>query len=313
MPHGTLEVLLLGAKDIENTDFFSNMDPYAIITCLTQEKRSSVASGKGTTPEWNETFLFTISDDVSELRIKIMDSDNLTQDDFVGEATIPLESLFHEGSIPPTSYNVTKDEQYCGEIRVGLTFTHQSTSTAKFAGLAIVVLQVQEIDRCILGDRCPLNPKRQWEDESVLRKECKTRERSGIQFRGGELWWMETICYGLICKQQHQRRRTTLANHPADVAVEEGARFIHVLSLSEEFLAKFLSKFRDDAAKLLVAYKGIFWMLRRVRIVNLYFVAIVGSDGRSSCSVFARNLPLGAMAALEPKLETNFGFDRGLP
>ncbi|CAL5340093.1 unnamed protein product [Camellia sinensis] len=125
MPHGTLEVLLLGAKDIENTDFFSNMDPYAIITCLTQEKRSSVASGKGTTPEWNETFLFTISDDVSELRIKIMDSDNLTQDDFVGEATIPLESLFHEGSIPPTSYNVTKDEQYCGEIRVGLTFTHQ--------------------------------------------------------------------------------------------------------------------------------------------------------------------------------------------
>ncbi|KAI8017392.1 ABC transporter D family member 1 [Camellia lanceoleosa] len=38
---------------------------------------------------------------------------------------IPLESLFHEGSIPPTSYNVTKDEQYCGEIRVGLTFTRQ--------------------------------------------------------------------------------------------------------------------------------------------------------------------------------------------
>ncbi|CAL5397893.1 unnamed protein product [Camellia sinensis] len=208
MPHGTLEVLLLGAKDIENTDFFSNMDPYAIITCLTQEKRSSVASGKGTTPEWNETFLFTISDDVSELRIKIMDSDNLTQDDFVGEATIPLESLFHEGSIPPTSYNVTKDEQYCGEIRVGLTFTRQVE----------------------IGD-------------SIWRRRALAD--------GNNLLWTNL-------KQQHQRRRTTLANHPADVAVEEGAKFILVLSLSEEFLAKFISKFRDDAAKLLVAYKGDF-------------------------------------------------------
>ncbi|THF96031.1 hypothetical protein TEA_010798 [Camellia sinensis var. sinensis] len=133
----------------------ANMDPYAIITCLTQEKRSSVASGKGTTPEWNETFLFTISDDVSELRIKIMDSDNLTQDDFVGEATIPLESLFHEGSIPPTSYNVTKDEQYCGEIRVGLTFTRQRVSgflwpKGKRWSLALVLAQRKVVPKAKL-------------------------------------------------------------------------------------------------------------------------------------------------------------------
>ncbi|GFS34878.1 calcium-dependent lipid-binding (CaLB domain) family protein [Actinidia rufa] len=101
------------------------MDPYAIITCRTQEQKSSVASGKGTTPEWNETFVFTLSDGVSELTIKIMDSDSLGEDDFVGEATIPLEPLFIEGSIPPTSYNVVKDQEFRGEVKVGLTFTHQ--------------------------------------------------------------------------------------------------------------------------------------------------------------------------------------------
>lgn len=84
-----------------------------------------------------------------------MDSDNLNDDDFVGEATlvltliysciinlliiyifhlhfikilscnfrIPLEPVLVEGNVPPTSYNVVKDDQYCGEIRVGLTFT----------------------------------------------------------------------------------------------------------------------------------------------------------------------------------------------
>ncbi|CAA6662666.1 unnamed protein product [Spirodela intermedia] len=122
MTRGTLEVLLVGAKGLEDTDFLTNMDPYAILICRTQEQRSSVASGKGSDPEWNETFVFTISDGVSEFTIKLMDSDTGTEDDFVGEATIPLEPLFIEGSLPPTIYRVVKDQEYCGEIKLGLTF-----------------------------------------------------------------------------------------------------------------------------------------------------------------------------------------------
>ncbi|KAK9277164.1 hypothetical protein L1049_006703 [Liquidambar formosana] len=123
MPQGTLEVLVVGAKGLENTDFLCNMDPYVILTCRTQEQKSNVASGKGSEPEWNETFVFTLSEGVSEISIKIMDSDSGSGDDFVGEATISLEPLFAEGSLPPTPYNVVKDQEYCGEIRVGLTFT----------------------------------------------------------------------------------------------------------------------------------------------------------------------------------------------
>jgi hypothetical protein len=36
---------------------------------------------------------------------------------------IPLEAAFTEGNIPPAVYNVVKDEEYRGEIKVGLTFT----------------------------------------------------------------------------------------------------------------------------------------------------------------------------------------------
>ncbi|VAI47441.1 unnamed protein product [Triticum turgidum subsp. durum] len=79
--------------------------------------------GKGSNPEWNESFVFTVSDQATELVIKLMDSDSGTSDDFVGEATIPLEAVYTEGSIPPTVYNVVKGEHYCGEIKVGLTFT----------------------------------------------------------------------------------------------------------------------------------------------------------------------------------------------
>lgn len=47
---------------------------------------SSMDTGAGSNPEWNETFVFNVSDNVSELIVKIMDSDTFSKDDFVGEA-----------------------------------------------------------------------------------------------------------------------------------------------------------------------------------------------------------------------------------
>ncbi|KAL5211398.1 hypothetical protein ABZP36_022245 [Zizania latifolia] len=123
MVHGTLEMLLVGAKRLENTDYLCNMDPYAILKCRSQEQRSSIASGKGSNPEWNENFVFTVSDRATELLIKLLDSDTGSTDDFVGESTIPLEALYTEGTISPNAYNVVKGEHYYGEIKVGLTFT----------------------------------------------------------------------------------------------------------------------------------------------------------------------------------------------
>ncbi|XVF51530.1 hypothetical protein PTKIN_Ptkin04bG0192100 [Pterospermum kingtungense] len=132
MPTGKLEVLLVSAKGLENTDFLCNMDPYVVFTCRTQEKKSSVASGKGSDPEWNERFEFTISEGVSELKLKIFDSDFGSQDDFVGEASIPLEPVFLEGNLPSTAYNVVKDEEYRGEIKIGLKFIAEEFRSRDF-------------------------------------------------------------------------------------------------------------------------------------------------------------------------------------
>ncbi|RVX09033.1 Elicitor-responsive protein 3 [Vitis vinifera] len=143
MPQGTLEVLLVSAKGLENTDFlcFDSEREFlalgfdlGLVTWILmsfslaalRSRKSSVASGKGSDPEWNEHFVFTISEGISELTIKIMDSDSGSGDDFVGEASIPLEALFTEGSLEPAPYNVVKDQEYCGEIRVGLTFTQKN-------------------------------------------------------------------------------------------------------------------------------------------------------------------------------------------
>ncbi|KAK4476564.1 hypothetical protein RD792_015721 [Penstemon davidsonii] len=122
MAQGTLEVLLVSAKGLENTDYLSGTDAYAVLICRTQEKKSSVASGDGSNPEWNETFLFTISDGITELKIKMMDKDTFTQDDLLAKLQ----------SIPPVAYNVVKDEQYRGHVRVGLKFIPQRGRDREF-------------------------------------------------------------------------------------------------------------------------------------------------------------------------------------
>ncbi|CAM0903649.1 unnamed protein product [Alopecurus aequalis] len=123
MAQGTLEVLLVGAKGLENSDYLCNMDPYAVLRLTSQDQKSSVASGQGSEPEWNETFVFTTSEHATDLIIKLFDKDAGTEDDDVGEAKIPLDGVYSEGSIAPTVYNVVKDEEYRGEIRIGLKFT----------------------------------------------------------------------------------------------------------------------------------------------------------------------------------------------
>ncbi|KAM0981551.1 hypothetical protein ACFX19_014843 [Malus domestica] len=123
MPRGTLEVNLVNAKGLKNTEFFGNMDPYVIITCKKQQKKSKVATAQGSNPEWNESFVFSVADGVTELHLMIMDKDTGTADDFVGELSIPLRTIYEEGKLPPMKYNVLRNKKYHGEIKIGFTFT----------------------------------------------------------------------------------------------------------------------------------------------------------------------------------------------
>ncbi|KAL6182150.1 hypothetical protein ACLB2K_043573 [Fragaria x ananassa] len=85
MPQGTLDVHLMNAKGLKNTEFFGKMDPYVIIQCKNQEKRSKVATSQGSKPVWNEKFVFRVTEGVTELKLTIMDKDTAVRDDFVGE------------------------------------------------------------------------------------------------------------------------------------------------------------------------------------------------------------------------------------
>ncbi|KAF3433697.1 hypothetical protein FNV43_RR24800 [Rhamnella rubrinervis] len=134
MASGILEVELVDAKGLGDTDFLGDMDPYVLIQYKGQERKSSVARGQGSNPVWKEKFLFNVeypgSGEGYKLILKILDKDTFSSDDYIGQATIYVKDLLAIGAekgtaeLHPNRYSVVgADQNYRGELEVGVVFT----------------------------------------------------------------------------------------------------------------------------------------------------------------------------------------------
>ncbi|XP_051120136.1 16 kDa phloem protein 1-like [Andrographis paniculata] len=153
MTAGVMEVTVVRARGLKNTELFGKMDPYVVIQYKNEERRSTTGQRKrrtvlsrmqcciciqgqgGHNPMWNENFKFEVEykaggEEQHKLLLKLMDHDTFTHDDHLGQATIYLEELFEEGvengkaEIHAQKYRVVSSNQtYHGEIEVGVTFT----------------------------------------------------------------------------------------------------------------------------------------------------------------------------------------------
>ncbi|MCL7050015.1 hypothetical protein MKW94_009482 [Papaver nudicaule] len=127
MTRGTLEVLLVDASQLKNTDFIGKMDPYVVIQFGNQERKSTVARGEGKAPLWNEKFTFDVEypDNVRDehhqykLNFTIMDKDRIYVRD-----VISLGVQNGTSEIRASTYRVVlHNKTYSGEIRIGVSFT----------------------------------------------------------------------------------------------------------------------------------------------------------------------------------------------
>ncbi|KAL7611853.1 hypothetical protein Lser_V15G08821 [Lactuca serriola] len=132
---GVMEVNLVDAHGLKKSDFLNNIDPYVLVQYRNQEHKSLIAKGSGSNPKWNQKFTFRVeypgADDQPKLLLKIMDHDTFSSDDYLGQTTVYLKELFESGVESGTSelrlqkYRVVdiSSHSYCGDIRVGVTFT----------------------------------------------------------------------------------------------------------------------------------------------------------------------------------------------
>ncbi|KAI3866962.1 hypothetical protein MKX03_022005 [Papaver bracteatum] len=98
---GLLEIMLVDAHGLPESDVVGKMDPYVLIQYKTHKLKSYVAKGQGSNPVWNEKFTLWVDypepNSHYDVRFKIFDRDTLSADDLIGETTISVKDIVELG------------------------------------------------------------------------------------------------------------------------------------------------------------------------------------------------------------------------
>lgn len=121
MAPGKLDVHVLSARDLKDTQTFGTQDPYFIIQLGNSHFVSKVASDGGKSPVWNERFVFEVEFERT-LLITLKNKNQIATDSLIGTVELDLEPVFTTGKLDARPQVITNSGQVRGELQVLLLF-----------------------------------------------------------------------------------------------------------------------------------------------------------------------------------------------
>ncbi|KAI3804149.1 hypothetical protein L1987_32321 [Smallanthus sonchifolius] len=141
---GVLEVVLVDSEGIRDRKFLGCIvcctstavnRPYVCVKYGDQKRISKVAQGKGKKSIWDQKFNFNIDYPIEENKssqkvvFRVMDKHKLSDDGYVGEATIHVKDVVllgmenGEAELGSQKYRVVReDKSYTGDISAAISF-----------------------------------------------------------------------------------------------------------------------------------------------------------------------------------------------
>lgn len=125
--HGTLQVAIMEAKDLPDTDqlmFLNNKnksDPFVTLDADNDRLCKTRVIDDNLTPKWNEYFRIDIAQDVSKFTFRVSDKD-LVGAESLGRAEIPAESLMEGRKRVEGWLDLKSGGKNAGSLHVSIKF-----------------------------------------------------------------------------------------------------------------------------------------------------------------------------------------------
>ncbi|KAG2318635.1 hypothetical protein Bca52824_011848 [Brassica carinata] len=117
-----LEVTVVGCQKLKDTEWFSRQDPYVVLEYSSTRHRTRTCTDGGKNAVFQEKFMFTMLEGLRDLKVAVWNSNTLSTDDFIGNATIKLQKALSEGYDDCTWTLQSKNGRYAGEVRLILHY-----------------------------------------------------------------------------------------------------------------------------------------------------------------------------------------------
>ncbi|KAF3528962.1 hypothetical protein DY000_02036619 [Brassica cretica] len=117
-----LEVTVVGCQKLKDTEWFSRQDPYVVLEYSGARHQTRTCKDGGKKAVFQEKFMFTLLEGLRDLKVAVWNSNTLSTDDFIGNATIQLQKVLSQGYDDCTWTLQTKTGRYAGEVRLILHY-----------------------------------------------------------------------------------------------------------------------------------------------------------------------------------------------
>ncbi|XP_010444977.1 PREDICTED: elicitor-responsive protein 3-like [Camelina sativa] len=117
-----LEVTVVGCQKLKDTEWFSRQDPYVVLEYSGSRHRTRTCTDGGKNAVFQEKFMFTLLEGLRDLKVAVWNSNTLSTDNFIGNATIQLQKVLSQGYDDCTWTLQTKTGRFAGEVRLILHY-----------------------------------------------------------------------------------------------------------------------------------------------------------------------------------------------